>query len=316
MKSETEWPIIKKRVGIGEILFNIPTLLILASFFLIMGIVVFYGTPAFSWEFLTGTPGLRMLYGEPFGSSYLSFLYGEPFYLQIMPYGGILPMIFGTLALVSGAICIAVPLGVLSAVYINEYLHEGRLKSFMIQSITNLAGVPSIVFGLFAFAFFSKQLDFGVSLLAGWFVLGFMALPIIIKSTEEALKTIPRGFREASLALGATKWETITSTVLPVASPGISTGTILGIGRIAGETAAILFASSIFYQSSLFPTSIFQPVMALTYHLYYEATSSPFAEINRPFEFGTALILLGLVLLFSVVAIYIRARGQKKRKGW
>lgn len=313
MKSEIEWPIIKKRIGIGEMLFSIPTLLILASFLLIMGVIVYYGAPAISWNFLTGTPGLRMLYGEPLGPSYL---YGEPFNLQIMPYGGILPMIFGTVALVSGAICIAVPLGILSAVYINEYLGEGRFKSFIIQTISNLAGVPSIVFGLFGFAFFSKQLDFGVSLLSGWLVLGFMALPIIIKSTEEALKTVPSGFRESSLALGATKWETITSIVLPAAAPGISTGTILGIGRVAGETAAILFAASIFYQSSLYPTNIFQPVMALTYHLYYEATSSPFAEINRPFEFGTALVLLGLVLLFSVLAIYIRARSQKKRKGW
>ena len=313
MGSEMEWPTIKKRVSLGKILFSIPTLLILASFLLIMGIVVFYGAPAISWDFITGTPGLRMLYGEPFGPS---IFYGEPFNLQIMPYGGILPMIFGTLALVSGAICIAVPLGILSAVYLNEYLQEGRLKSFIIQTISNLAGVPSIVFGLFAFSFFSKQLDFGISLISGWFVLGFMALPIIIKSTEEALKTIPRSFREASLALGATKWETITSTILPVAAPGISTGTILGIGRVAGETAAILFAAAIFYQSSLYPTNIFQPVMALTYHLYYEATSSPFAGINRPYEFGTALVLLGLVLLFSIVAIYIRTKGQKKRKGW
>lgn len=302
MEIKKELPTIKKRVGIGEILFSIPTLLILASFLLIMGIIVINGAPALSWEFITGSPGARMLYGTPFGLP--------------LSYGGILPMIFGTLALVSGAICIAVPLGILSAVYLNEYLHKGRFKSFIIQTISNLAGVPSIVFGLFAFSFFSKQLDFGISLLSGWFVLGFMALPIIIKSTEETLKTIPRGFREASLALGATKWETITSTVLPVAAPGISTGTILGIGRIAGETAAILFAAAVFYQSSLYPTNIFQPVMALTYHLYYEATSSPFAEINRPYEFGTALILLGLVILFSIVAIYIRNKGQKKRKGW
>lgn len=187
MEIKRELPIVKKRVGIGEILFSIPTLLILASFFIIMGAIVYNGAPAISWDFLTGTPGYRMLYGGAF-----------------MPYGGILPMIFGTLALVSGAIGIAVPLGVFSAVYLNEYLHEGRLKSFIDQFISNLAGVPSIVFGLFAFSFFSKQLDLGVSLITGWFVLGFMALPIIVKSTEETLKTIPRGFREASLALGAT----------------------------------------------------------------------------------------------------------------
>ncbi|MHA1579368.1 MAG: phosphate ABC transporter permease PstA [Candidatus Freyarchaeota archaeon] len=299
MSDEKEWVTIRNRVGIGEVLFSIPTLIILAVFLVIMGVVVYYGAPVISVEFLTGNPGYRMLYGGEF-----------------MPYGGILPMIFGTLALVTGAICIAVPLGVLSAIYLNEYLHEGKFKSFINQTISNLAGVPSIVFGLFGFAFFSKQLNFGVSLISGWFILGFMALPIIIKSTEEALKTIPRGFREASLALGATKWETITSVVLPVAAPGISTGTILGVGRVAGETAAILFAAAIFYQSSLYPTSIFQPVMALTYHLYYEATSSPFASVNRPYEFGTALVLLGLVLLFSLAAIYIRNKSRKRRKGW
>jgi phosphate transport system permease protein len=313
MESKTDLPTVRKRVGLGEIIFSIPTLLILAVFFLILGLIVYYGAPVISWDFLTGTPGFRMLYGEPLGPT---ILYSEPFNLQIMPYGGILPMIFGTLALVSGAIGIAVPLGVLSAVYLNEYLKEGIFKSFIDQIIGNLAGVPSIVFGIFAFTFFSKQLNLGVSLISGWLVLGFMALPIIIKSTEEALKSIPLSFREASLALGANKWETITSVVLPAAAPGISTGMILGIGRIAGETAAILFAASVFYQSSLYPSNVFQPVMALTYHLYYEATSSPFAGINRPYEFGTALVLLGIVLLFSMVAIYIRNRGQKKRKGW
>lgn len=315
MEDKIELPTIRKRVGIGEIIFSIPTLFILSIFFLILGLIIYYGAPIISWDFLTGIPGFRMLYGEP-----LPFIphifYNEPFNLQIMPYGGILPMIFGTLALVSGAIVISVPLGVLSAVYLTEYLKEGLFKSFINQIIGNLAGVPSIVFGIFAFTFFSKQLNFGVSLLSGWLVLGFMALPIIIKSTQETLNSIPRSFREASLALGATKWGTITSVVLPAATPGISTGIILGIGRIAGETAAILFAASIFYQSSLYPSNIFQPVMALTYHLYYEATSSPFAGINRPYEFGTALVLLGIVLLFSIVAIYIRNRGQKKRKGW
>ncbi|MBS7250873.1 MAG: phosphate ABC transporter permease PstA [Candidatus Freyarchaeota archaeon] len=302
MKAEKELTAVTKGVGLGEILFSIPTLLILASFILIMGVIIINGAQVINWEFITGTPGARMLYGTPLGLP--------------LSYGGILPMIFGTLALVSGAICIAVPLGILSAIYINEYLHEGRLKSFIIQTISNLAGVPSIVFGLFAFAFFCKQLNFGVSLLSGWLVLGFMALPIIVKSTEEALKTIPKSFREASLALGATKWETITKTVLPVAAPGISTGTILGIGRVAGETAAILFAAAVFYQSSLYPTNIFQPVMALTYHLYYEATTSPFAAVNRPYEFGTALVLVGLVLLFVIFAMYIRNKGLKRRKGW
>ena len=190
--------------------------------------------------------------------------------------------------------------------------------------MNNLAGIPSIVFGLFGLSFFIGHLRIGAdpvsgagpNLVVGWLVLGFMALPIIVKNTNNALETVPEAFREASLALGATKWQTITTVTLPLASPGISTGVILGIGRVIGETAAILFTAAVATQTNFYPKTVFDPVMALTFHVYYLAIHSPYSAETLHIQHGTALTLMILVLLFSITAIYIRYRAQARRKGW
>jgi len=229
-----------------------------------------------------------------------------------MTKGGILPCIIGTLCLSIGAIAVALPIGVASAIYLNEYARPGRIMRLIRLGINNLAGVPSVVFGLFGLAFFVVYLEMGVSILAGSLTLGALTLPVIIGSTEEALRAVPDTYREASLGLGATKWQTIRCVVLPAALPGILTGIILGVSRAAGETAPIMFTAAVFYTPSL-PTSIFDEIMALPYHIYVLATAGTDIEATRPLQYGTSLVLIALVLGLNLIAIIYRSRIRKKR---
>ena len=221
--------------------------------------------------------------------------------------GGIFPALVGTLYLVIGAIAIALPLGMGAAIYLTEYTREGKITKIIRTGADLLNGTPSIVFGLFGFAFLVLYLNFGVSLIAGQITLALMVLPTIIRTTEEALKTVPHSIREGSLALGATKWQTIRRVVIPPAMPGVITGAILSIGRAAGETAPILFTAVVFSQRFL-PDSLFEPVMALPYHLYILATNVPGAQGN---QYATALVLLMLVIAIYSVAIIVRHHYQK-----
>ena len=228
-----------------------------------------------------------------------------------MTKGGILPCIVGTLGLSIGALIVAFPIGVASTIYLNEYARPGRVLRTIRLGINNLAGVPSVVFGLFGLAFFVIYLKMGVSLLAGSLTLGAMTLPIIIGGSEEALKAVPDTYREASLALGATKLQTIFRVVLPTALPGILTGGILGISRAAGETAPIMFTAAVFFSPHL-PSSVFDEIMALPYHIYVLATAGTEIEATRPLQYGTALVLIALVLGLNLVAILWRARLRKR----
>jgi phosphate transport system permease protein len=247
------------------------------------------GWRAISWEFLTQPP------------------------MESMTKGGILPCIVGTFCLSVGAILVALPIGIASAIYLTEYARPGKVVRLIRLGINNLAGVPSVVFGLFGLAFFVVILGMGVSIAAGALTLGAMSLPVIIGATEEALKSVPATYREASLGLGATKWQTIWRVVLPSALPGILTGAILGISRAAGETAPIMFTGAVFFTPKL-PTSIFNEVMALPYHIYVLATAGTEIEKTRHLQYGTAIVLIALVLGMNCLAILWRARLRKKLK--
>jgi phosphate transport system permease protein len=247
------------------------------------------GWRAISWSFLTQSP------------------------TDAMTRGGILPCIVGTVALSLGAIMVAFPIGVASAIYLNEYARQGRVLRIIRLGINNLAGVPSVVFGLFGLAFFVIYLKMGVSLLAGALTLGAMSLPVIIGSTEEALKAVPDTYREASLGLGATKLQTIFRVVLPTALPGILTGGILGISRAAGETAPIMFTAAVFFTPHL-PKSVFDEIMALPYHIYVLATAGTEIEKTRPLQYGTALVLIALVLGMNLLAIIWRSHLRRKMR--
>ena len=258
--------------------------IVLAVLGIILLDIILKGIPALSWEFITGYPA-------NLGRS-----------------GGIFPAIVGTIYLVTGAILIALPIGIGATIYLAEYTREGKITKIIRTGVDLLNGTPSIVFGLFGFAFLVIYVGFGVSLLTGWITLALMVLPTIIRTSEESLKSVPKAVREGSLALGATKWQTIRRVVLPPAIPGIITGTILSIGRAAGETAPILFTAVVF-STRFLPESIFEPVMALPYHLYILSTSVPGAKENA---YGTALVLLILVILFYGGAILIRNHYHKK----
>jgi len=249
--------------------------------------IIIHGLPAINWEFLTGFP--RRSGAE----------------------GGILPAIVGTLALVIGTIIVALPLGMASAIYLSEYARQGRLTRMIRLAIVTLAGVPSIVFGLFGLGLFVLFFGFGASIIAGSLTLACMILPIIIVSSEEALKAVPQSLRDGSLALGATKWETIFKNVLPYSLSGMLTGSILGIGRAAGETAPILLTVAAFFLPKL-PNSVFDQVMALPYHLYILATQHPQADKILPMQYGTALVLITLVLGINLLAIILRIKVRRK----
>ena len=262
------------------------TVAVIAILAIILFDIISHGLPALTWEFLTESP-------RDLGRD-----------------GGIFPALVGTLYLVAGAIAISLPLGIGAAIYLTEYTREGRLTRLIRTGADLLNGTPSIVFGLFGFAFLVLYLGFGVSLVAGQVTLALMVLPTIIRTTEEALKNIPQSLREGSLALGATRWQTISRVVIPPAVPGIITGAILSIGRAAGETAPIMFTAVVFSQRFL-PDSLFEPVMALPYHLYILATNVPGADANK---YATALVLLILVVLIYSVAIWIRTHSEKSTR--
>jgi len=270
-------------------IFGTMSFMVVAILVIILGFIVIRGISAISWEFLTAMPK------------------------EGMTQGGILPAIVGTGCLVLGSMIFAFPIGVLSGIYINEYLSENWLKKVIRMMTNNLAGVPSIVFGLFGMALFVNYLDFGDSILAGSLTLGLLALPVVIRLTEEALKTVPDTLRHGSYALGATKIQTIQKVVLPVAFPNILTGLILSIGRVSGETAPILFTVAAYFLPRL-PQSISDQVMALPYHLYVLATSGTNIEESRPMAYGTALVLVSIVLIINVAASLLRRRMQKKVK--
>ena len=268
-------------------LFRVAAFINGIALFIIVYFMVTRGWRAITWTFLTQPP------------------------LDSMTKGGILPCIIGTLCLSVGAILVAMPVGIASAVYLNEYARPGRVLRLIRLGINNLAGVPSVVFGLFGLAFFVVILKMGVSIIAGALTLGAMSLPVIIGATEEALKAVPDTYREASLGLGATKWQTIRKVVLPSAMPGILTGAILGISRAAGETAPIMFTGAVFF-TPILPTSIFDEVMALPYHIYVLATAGTEIEATRHLQYGTALVLIALVLGMNLIAIIYRSRLRRR----
>ena len=261
---------------------------------LALGGIIFYilynGVSVISWDFITKPP------------------------TDAMTQGGIMPAILGTIYLTLGAIAIGLPLGIASAIYLTEYARQGRVVRLIKLGINCLAGVPSVVFGLFGLGFFVIFLKFGSSILSGSLTLGFLILPTIIGASEEALKAVPQTFREASLSLGVSKWQTIYRIVLPNALPGILTGSILGIGRAAGETAPIMFTAAAFFTAKL-PSSIFDEVMALPYHIYVLATAGTNIEATRPIQYGTVLVLLAVVLGIDLIAIIIRGH-MRKNKRW
>ncbi|MFA5361843.1 MAG: phosphate ABC transporter permease PstA [Candidatus Omnitrophota bacterium] len=277
----------KRSQKIAFFILFLATLLIVVPVGLIVVIIIQKGLPAINWQFLSDMPR------------------------QGMRAGGIFPAIIGTVYLVAGAIIFALPIGVLAAVYLSEYAGNNFLTRIVKLAIVNLAGVPSVVYGLFGLALFVVFFRFGASILAGSFTLGIMILPIIITTSREALESVPSSFREVSRSLGASKWQTIRYIVLPNALSGILTGTILGLGRAAGETAPILFTVAAFYLPQL-PHSVFDQAMALPYHLYVISTQVP--NVDEKVRYGTALVLLALVLFMNLVAIIIRYKFRKMKK--
>ena len=253
---------------------------------IIIGFLAYNGWRAIGWSFLTEPP------------------------FDSMTKGGILPCIVGTLILSLGAMAVALPLGTASAVFLHEYARPGTTVRLIKFGVNNLAGVPSIVFGLFGLAFFVTWLKLGVCILSGVLTLGALVLPIVIGTAEEALSSVPASYREASLALGASRWQTVSRVVLPAALPGILTGAILGVSRAAGETAAIMFTAAVYFTPRL-PTSPFSQVMALPYHIYVLATAGTQIDLTRPIQYGTALVLIFLVLGTNLAAILYRAKLRR-----
>ncbi|WP_413999991.1 phosphate ABC transporter permease PstA [Flavobacterium sp. W1B] len=269
--------------------FSFISYTIVALLFVILAFIVIKGIGVISWEFISEMPK------------------------NGMTEGGIFPAIVGTLCLILVSMLFAFPVGVLAAIYMNEYVKEGWAKKIIKQMTNNLAGVPSIVFGLFGMSLFVNKMGFGDSILAGGLTLGLLVLPIVIRTTEESLKAVDDTFRQASFGLGASKWETTSKIVFPIAFPNIITGLILSIGRVSGETAPILFTVAAYFLPKL-PTSIFDQAMALPYHLYVIATSGTNIEASRAMAYGTALILIIIVLISNLLANALRKYYGKKVK--
>lgn len=270
--------------------------LLRASLYLVLAVLLLFlydigkkGGGAISWEFLTQAPR------------------------KGMTQGGIFPAIVGTFLVTVTTALLAVPLGMSAAIYLNEYARQNRLTRLIRMAIRNLAGVPSIVYGLFGVILFVNILRFGTSILSAGLTLGLMTLPWTITASEEALKTVPNSYREGALALGATKWQSIRTNVLPHAVPGMLTGTVLGLARAAGETAPILFTGAAFFLPHL-PKSLGDQFMALPYHLYIMATQHHQIQQVRPLAYGTALVLIVLVLGMNMTAVVIRFRLRRKRR--
>lgn len=257
---------------------------------IILFFVAYNGIQILSWDFITQSP------------------------VEAMTRGGIFPVIVGTILLTVICMIVVIPIGVTTAIFLAEYAKPGFILNAIRMSIYTLAGVPSVVFGLFGLAVFVVVLNFGMSLLAGSLTLAVMILPYIISTSEEAIKAVPYSFKEASLACGATKWQTIRKVILPTAMPGILTGSILGTAKVSGETAPIMFTAAAFFTPGI-PRSLLEPVMALPYHIYVLATAGTFIEETRPIQYGTALTLIVLVLGMNLLGILIRARKRGK-KAW
>ena len=239
----------------------------------------------------------------------LEFIFGFP--TDGMRSGGIYPAILGTIYLTFGTTLCAVPLGVAAAIYLSEYAPDNRWTRLIRIAIINLAGIPSVVYGLFGLGIFVLFLNLGTSIIASSLTLGIMTLPVIISTSEEALRSVPASFRVVSISLGGTKWQTIRRIVLPQSTSGILTGVILGLERAAGETAPILFTGAAFYLPTL-PTSVFDETMALPYHLYVISTQVP--GMPQSVQYGTALVLLTLILGLNFLATIIRSRARRKRQ--
>ncbi|MBM4428053.1 MAG: phosphate ABC transporter permease PstA [Chloroflexi bacterium] len=270
--------------------FTFITLVAVATVIPIVGVIIFIiyqGGSAISLEFLTGFPydGMRS--------------------------GGILPAIVGTLYLTIGTAIFSVPLGIAAAIYLSEYAKDNQTTRLIRLAIINLAGIPSVVYGLFGLGLFVLFLQFGTSILAASLTLSIMTLPVIISTAEESLRSVPQSFRTVSISLGATRWQTIRRIVLKEALPGILTGVILGLERAAGETAPILFTGAAFFLPRL-PGSPFDATMALPYHLFVISTQVP--EMPIQIQYGTALVLLVFVLTMNVIATIIRSRARAKRQ--
>jgi phosphate transport system permease protein len=273
--------------AVGVFITGLVTVGVIVAAFAILAVIVYRGIGAINWTFLTAVPGPGMTSG------------------------GIGPVIAGTLWLVGFTALFTLPVGILAGIYLGEYAPKSGGTRLIRLAITNMAGVPSIVYGLFGLSLFVLALNFGVSILAGALTLTCMTLPVIITATEEALRQIPTDLRHASLALGAGRWRTTYRVVLPAAMPGVTTGIILGLSRAAGETAPILFTAVAFYVPR-YPNSVFSKVMALPYHVYVLATQVP----NPPesIVWGTALVLVGMVTIVSVIAASWRSAQRRKVK--
>jgi phosphate transport system permease protein len=269
-------------------IFRAMSFMVVGILFLILGFIVMKGFSVLSWDFITKMPE------------------------DGMTKGGIYPAIIGTFCLIGGSVLFSFPIGVMAGIYMNEYATKGIFVKFIRMMTNNLAGIPSIVFGLFGISLFVNTLKFGDSILAGSLTLALLTLPVIIRTTEEALKAVDNSFRQGSYALGATKLQTIRRVVLPIAYPNIITGMILSIGRVSGETAPILFIVA--YFTIKLPTSIYDQVMALPYHLYVLATSGTDIEKSRPIAYGTALVLILIVLIINLIANGLRRYFSNKVK--
>ncbi len=274
---------------IAFLLFRFFSLFIAFILFAILGFIIYKGVGVLSWDFLTEAPS------------------------DGMTSGGIFPAIVGTLYLMLGSAIVAFPIGIMSGIYMNEYASKGWVVRFIRLMTNNLSGVPSIVFGLFGMALFVKYLEFGDSILAGSLTLGLLSLPLVIRTTEEALKDIPNSMREGSLALGASKLQTIWKIILPMGMPRIITGLILSLGRVSGETAPILFTCAAYFFPQL-PTSIFDQCMALPYHLYVISTSGTDIEAQQPIAYGTALVLIIIILIINLLSGALRRYFENKLK--
>ena len=286
MKTTTRKTIVQ---ALGFLALRISLALVLAVIVLFLYDIGRKGGGAISWEFLTTAPR------------------------KGMTEGGIFPAIVGTFFVTMITAVLAVPLGMSAAIYLNEYARQTRLTRLIRLSIRNLSGVPSIVYGLFGVILFVNTLHLGTSILSAGLTLGLMTLPWTITASEEALKTIPDSYREGALALGATKWQSIRTNVLPYAVPGMLTGTVLGLARAAGETAPIMFTGAAFFLPYL-PRSLGDQFMALPYHLYIMATQHHAIVQVRPLAYGTALVLIALVLGLNMTAVVVRYRLRRKQR--
>jgi phosphate transport system permease protein len=262
------------------------SLLVISGVLFILIFIIARGLPKLNWEFITSAPENGMMDG------------------------GIFPAIMGTLILIAGSCIVAFPIGILSGIFMNEYAQRNWLKRIIGMMTNNLAGIPSVVFGLFGLAVFVNFFGFGISIISGSLTLGIMILPIIIRTTEESLKQVDRDLRLASYALGASKLETVFRVVLPIAMPNIITGLIMGIGRVAGETAPIIFTVAAYYLPEII-LNLKAPVMALPYHLYVMATSGVDLKASRDIAFGTALVLLIIVFALNLLAGWVKLKAVK-----